>query len=65
MKVDIEHIQIMNVEPGDTLILTLKSEVMKEEMVRMKIILADLYPQCKVLVINGVQEIRIVRGLDD
>lgn len=63
MKIDVERLQIMNIEPGDTLVITLKDVVSREEMDRTHTILSKLYPFSKVLVMDDGAEIKIVRGL--
>lgn len=63
MKIDIERLQIMKVEPGDTLVVTTKHRVSNEEVDGMRTVLAKLYPTCKVLVVDGGVEIKIIRGL--
>lgn len=63
MKIDIKRMEIMNLEPGDTLVITLESDVTRETMDYIRHILASAYPDCKALVLTKVKEIHVVRGL--
>ena len=64
MKIDIEKMEIMDVQPGDTLVITLKEPI---ELARNEIInkiLQRKFPECKILVLQNGSEIHLVRGLD-
>jgi hypothetical protein len=65
MKIDIKRMEIMNLEPGDTLLITLESGVTRETMDYIRHILAGAYPDCKTLVLSEVKEIHVVRELGD
>ena len=63
-KIDIERIKIVNIKPGDTLVvLLLESSASREDLHSMKYLLEKTYPKCKVLIMYGIREIHVTRGL--
>ena len=62
-KIDIERIKIVNIKPGDTLVILLESPASREDLHSMKYLLEKTYPECKVLIMYGIREIHVTRGL--
>jgi len=62
-KIDIERIKIVNIKPGDTLVVLLESLASREDLHSMKCLLEKTYPECKVLIMCGIREVHVIRGL--
>ena len=66
MKVNLKHIKILNIKPGDDLAITLESDATQEDAEKVKYILEKAYPGRRILIMGGiVKEIHVVRGLND
>lgn len=64
MEINVEKIEIMNVQPGDSLVITLSKSLSHAEVDKLHEVLRTWYPKCTIVVLEKGSKIQIVRGLD-
>ena len=61
----VERIEVMEVRPGDMLVVTLMPGLSKQEMAEIQCSLWKMYPESKVLIVGyAIKEIHIVREVE-